>query len=311
MPMLTKQTWNTKHYNRLGFGSWQLGNTDFWGHMTKEDGIALVKEALERGVTFFDTAPGYAAGMSEKIIGEAIKGHRDDVFISTKFGHTADGNTDFSISSIRTQIHASLARLQTTYLDCLLLHNPGMEILTGQTDHFQELETLKKEGLIHAYGVSIDTKAELKAVLDHLRVDYVEILFNVFFQEPAKLFKHAKSQNVKLIAKVPLDSGWLTGKYDENATFAGIRKRWDKKTIERRAALVKKLKDMTEDENLIKYAIAFIMSYPEIAAVIPGIKNKEQLMGHVLNVGYELPNELKSKFIELYQNEIKDKPLPW
>lgn len=309
--MMTKQTYNTKHYNRLGFGSWQLGNTDYWGRMTKQDGIELVKEALERGVTFFDTAPGYAAGMSEKIIGEAITGHRDGVFISTKFGHAATGETDFRVSSIRTRIQESLERLQTTYLDCLLLHNPGMDILTGKTGHVDELKALKKEGLIHAYGVSIDTEDELKAVLDHLRIDYVEILFNVFFQEPANLFKRAKSQNVKLIAKVPLDSGWLTGKYDERSTFDGIRNRWDRKTIERRAALVKDLKSMTGDENLIKYAIAFIMSYPEIAAVIPGIKNKEQLMGHVQNVGYDLSDELKTSFIKLYQEKIRKNPLPW
>lgn len=301
----------SKSIHRLGFGAWQLGNTDFWGYMSVDEGISLVKTAIEKGINFFDTAPGYAAGLSESILGQATIDHRNDIVINTKLGHTADGETDFSVFSLKEQIYDSLERLQTDYVDSVLLHNPGMEILEGKTQHFEELERLKEEGLIKAYGVSIDTYDEFKAVLDNVKLDVVEILFNIFFQETIPLFKKAKEKGISIIAKVPLDSGWLTGKYDELSEFEGIRSRWDDETIEQRASLVKDLKKITKSESLTKYAISFVLSFPEITAVIPGIRNVEQLEDHIQNADFELPQDVKEKFIELYNKKIKDNPLFW
>jgi aryl-alcohol dehydrogenase-like predicted oxidoreductase len=300
-----------KKVNRLGFGSWQLGNTEFWGYMSVEDGVQLVKHAIKKGINFFDTAPGYASGMSETIIGMAIKDQRDRVVINTKFGHTADGETDFSVFSLRKQITESLERLQTDYIDSLLLHNPGFDILEGKTLHVQELKKLKEEGLIRAFGVSIDTKEELDTVLDHLEIDVIEILFNVFFQDVSKSFKKAHAKGISLIAKVPLDSGWLTGKYDEFSEFEGIRMRWDDETIDRRAKLVRKCKDITQSEDLTPFAMQFILSYDEITTVIPGIKNVDQLRDHLEYVKETISPETKEAFIKLYNEEIKDNPLPW
>jgi len=300
-----------KKINRLGFGGWQLGNTDFWGYMSVPDGIELVKYAVEQNINFFDTAPGYAAGLSESIIGFATKDIRDKVVINTKFGHTADGETDFSVFSLREQIYDSLERLQTDYLDSILLHNPSMEILLGHTLHFQELKKLKEEGLIKSYGVSIDTFEEFKAVLDHVEVDVVEILFNIFFQEPKKLFKEAKEKGISIVCKVPLDSGWLTGKYDEYSEFEGIRSRWDDETIKRRASLIRDLKNITNDNDLTKYAIGFILSFKEVTAVIPGIKNFEQLDNHILNSSFEIDKEVKKDIIALYNKKLKKNPLNW
>lgn len=297
--------------NRLGFGGWQLGNTDFWGYMSVEDGVKLVKDAINLGVHFFDTAPGYAQGLSETIIGMATQGVRDQVIINTKIGHTADGETDFSVFSMREQIYSSLERLQTTYLDSVLLHNPQMDILEGKTRHFEEFEVLKEEGLIKKYGVSIDTYEEFEAVLNHLQVDVVEILFNIFFQEPSKLFKKAHEKGIEIIAKVPLDSGWLTGKYDEFSEFEGIRMRWDDETIERRAALVSELKKITKKPDLTRYAMAFILSYPEVTYVIPGIKDIHHLKDHLKHVDFKLSSEMKEAFEKLYDDKIKDDPLYW
>ncbi|MFA5526066.1 MAG: aldo/keto reductase [Acholeplasmataceae bacterium] len=297
--------------NRLGFGAWQLGNTEFWGYMSVEEGIALVKKAIDLGIQLFDTAPGYAAGMSESIIGMAIQDCRDQVVINTKFGHTADGETDFSVFSLRKQVTDSLERLQTTYLDSLLLHNPGFDILEGKSQHIQELKNLKDEGLIKAFGVSIDTKEEFDTVLDNLDVDIIEVLFNVFFQDVSESFKKAHQKGISIIAKVPLDSGWLTGKYDEFSEFEGIRMRWDDETISRRAQLVRRLKDLTGAEDLTRYAIAFVLSFPEVTAVIPGIKNIEHLEDNLKHAEYKLDPKLKEDMMKLYQEEIKDQPLPW
>lgn len=297
--------------NRLGFGSWQLGNTEFWGYMPIEDGVLLVKEAINQGINFFDTAPGYASGMSESIIGMAVQDCREQVVINSKFGHTADGETDFSVFSLRKQVTESLERLQTDYLDSLLIHNPGFDILEGKTLHIQELKKLKKEGLIKAYGVSIDTLEEFDTVLEYLEVDVIEVVFNIFFQDVAKSFKKAKEKKISIIAKVPLDSGWLTGKYDEFSEFEGIRMRWDDETIQRRAELVRKLKSITQSDDLTKYAIAFVLSYPEVTVVIPGVKTEEQLHDHIRNADFKLDKEMKKEIISFYEKEIKDDPLPW
>lgn len=301
----------TKKINRLGFGGWQLGNTEFWGHMSLEDGIEIVKHAIRLGINFFDTAPGYASGMSESILGMAMAHMREHVVINSKCGHTADGETDFSVFSLRKQVQESLDRLQTTYLDSLLLHNPGFDILEGKTRHVEELKSLKEEGLIRAYGVSIDTKEEFQAVLDHLEVDVIEVLFNIFFQDVRDLFKIAHEKGISIIAKVPLDSGWLTGKYDEFSEFDGIRMRWDDETIARRASYVRKLKDITQSEDLTRYAIAFALSFKEVTAVIPGIKTIDQLEDHMKHEDFELSEDIKQQMIDLYESDIRDNPLPW
>ena len=219
-----------KEISVLGFGGWQLGNTEFWGDMTFESGVSLVKEAIGKGVNFFDTAPGYSSGLSEEIIGEGIKGYRDKVFINTKFGHKADGTSDFKTSSIKESIESSCKRLQTDYIDSVILHNPELFILEGKTDHFKELNRLKQIGKIRAYGVSVDSLEELTTILDNIEIDVIEVMFNVMHQEVAEAFDEIEKRGILLIIKVPLDSGWLTGKYDELSEFTGIRNRWNIET---------------------------------------------------------------------------------
>lgn len=300
-----------KQISRLGFGSWQLGNTEFWGHMSVDEGVNLVRTAIQRGVNFFDTAPGYANGLSETILGMAIKNQRENVVINTKFGHKADGSSDFHPASIRESVLDSLSRLQTDYVDSVVMHNPGYDILSGETTHFHMFEQLKDEGLIRAYGVSIDTAEEMEMVLKHLHVDVIELLFNLFFQAPVNHFQAAAAKNISLVAKVPLDSGWLTGKYDQYTIFQGIRSRWDDLTLRRRDQLVRQLKKVTGHDNLTPYAMAFILSHPEITTVIPGIKSIDQLDEHIRATDMVLPDDLKHAFITLYEQAIKGDPLPW
>ena len=133
--------------SEIGFGSWQLGNTQHWKGATGEEAVALVNKALEKGCNFFDTAPVYAEGNSEKLLGKALKGKRDEVIISTKFGNFPDGTTNFDADLISESVKNSLERLQTDYVDTLLLHGPPQSHLAGKGDHFLELENLKRKGL--------------------------------------------------------------------------------------------------------------------------------------------------------------------
>lgn len=147
-------------------------------------------------------------------------------------------------------------------------------------------------------------------VLNNVEVDVIEILFNVFFQGPAQGFQLAKEKGVSLVAKVPLDSGWLTGKYGQDSIFTGIRDRWSKAVIKRRADLIEDVKQITHQNDLINTAIGFILSFPEITAVIPGIKTLDQLKTFVEG-DFTISKTVKQQLIELYQQKIQSNPLPW
>ena len=302
---------NDFSFSKIGFGAWQLGNKALFDEMSVKEGIELVKNATERGVRFFDTAPGYANGLSETILGLALQDIRDEVFINSKFGHRADGTSNFEASMMESAVKESLKRLNTSYLDSLILHNPSFEILQGKTDHFQEMKRLKSLGLIHHYGVSIDTFNELETVLTNTDVEVVELLFNVFSQACIPLFDEIKRRKILLIIKVPLDSGWLTGKYHENTVFKGIRSRWSGEDIQRRNYLTNRLKTLLNDHDLTKYALSFILSFDAVSVVIPGTRTLNQLEINLNSLSYIMPEEIKKALMQFYQDEIKNNPLPW
>ncbi len=295
----------------LGFGGWQLGNNTFWGEMSENEAVDLVKEAIKNGVNFFDTAPGYSGGRSEYIIGQGIKGHRDNVFINTKYGHKADGSSDFSSKNMESTIQESLDRLEVDYLDSVILHNPEMYILEGKTDLEDKFQELKLNGLIRGYGVSIDSYEELKTVLEHWDVDVIEILFNIVNQDVAKLFNEVERRGILLVVKVPLDSGWLTGKYDQHSQFSGIRSRWNQQTKDIRSEIIEKIKNVVTDNDLVKSALSFILKHNAVTTVIPGVKNKEQLYSNIDAVEYSLPNEVFKNLQVLYEQYISKQNRPW
>jgi aryl-alcohol dehydrogenase-like predicted oxidoreductase len=117
--------------SEIGHGAWQLANPD-WRVSDRNEALKIVQAALEAGCNFFDTAPGYGGGRSEELIGQGLKSVRRDIVISTKFRHTAEGATDFQPESIRPSLEASMKRLQTDYLDIVLMHNPPREMMDGR-----------------------------------------------------------------------------------------------------------------------------------------------------------------------------------
>ena len=296
-----------KQVSTLGFGAWQLGYVQ-----SDEEGVRLVKEAYDSGITFFDTAPNYGLGRSEKLIGSALSSVRENVTINSKFGHHVDDRIDFDVSLLRPSIKGSLNRLNTTYLDSVILHNPGWDILLGKTKHFEVLKQLKEEGLIKAYGVSIDTLEELRAVLNTLEVDVIELMFNIFEQSTREHFKYIKERNIALIIKVPLDSGWLSGKYNPETQFKDIRSRWTDEDKKRRSELVNALKGIVDEKTpLTHYALGYIWSYEAVTTVIPGIRSHIHLADHIASWKYSFDTQLREKFEAFYDKHIKDNPLPW
>ena len=236
-----------KMVSEIGFGTWQLGNDKDWNGLKFEDAIELVHKAVELGCNFFDTAPNYAEGKSELILGEALKDfEREKIVINTKVGHVPGVENGFDPDVIQRTVENSLKKLQTDYLDSVILHNPPLEYLNQRSPQFKVLEKMKSEGLIRAYGVSLDYSHEVDKLVENTDSEIVEILFNIFFQDARKSFDKLRERKYAVIVKVPLDSGWLTGKYNKNSRFNGVRSRWSVEDIERRAELVEKVKKIKD-----------------------------------------------------------------
>jgi aryl-alcohol dehydrogenase-like predicted oxidoreductase len=309
-----KYTKNSPPISSIGFGSWQLGNAESWSEMSDAEAINLVKEALSQGVNFFDTAPGYSNGNSERLLGKAFQGvDRRSIVINTKFGHTADGKTDFRPESLRKSIEGSLSRLKTDYLDSVLLHNPSRDLMDPErVPHYEILEKLIEEGKILAYGASLDSYEDMTYFMSKTKGEVLEIFFNILHQDVRPAFEMAKKKGIALIAKVPLDSGWLSGKYNQNSTFSGIRSRWSSEDIKRRGDVIDLIRDLpSKNQTMSQFALSYCLAYDEIATVIPGCVSIEQLNDNLASIVNPMSPDMVKKLEQLYDDSIKPMNLPW
>ena len=233
--------------------------------------------------------------------------------INTKFGHTDTGGTDYTAGSIRASLEGSLQRLQTDYVDSLIIHNPPLGFLDGnKNDHYEILEQLKAEGKIKAYGASLDTYNEIALLLQTTGSKIIEVFFNILHQDTARSFDLAKEKMVGIIVKIPLDSGWLTGKYNENSVFDGVRKRWSTDDIKTRAALVEKIRNVIGREaSLVHTALSFCLAYDAVATIIPGNTSVQQLKDNLAAVEKPISKELVTTLETFYQEEVKGLNIPW
>ena len=298
--------------SEIGLGAWQLANPD-WGTSDRQDALRIIQKSLEAGCNFFDTAPGYGGGKSEELLGEGLKSVRKDVIICTKFGHTAEGVTDFSTNAMRPSIEASMRRLQTNYLDIVLMHNPPREMMDGRvTSQYEEFEKLKAEGKIREYGVSLDWREEAEMVVDTTNSKALEVFFNALYQEPLPAFQKAYEYGVGIIVKVPLDSGWLSGLYRGGHKFDDIRKRWPPEVVARRSELVEQFaKLVPEGTSMAHAALQFILAQKQVSTIIPGAKSVEQALDNFGAADRQLDPEVVQSMYELWEREIMSDPLPW
>lgn len=300
--------------SEIGFGSWQLCNSDSWGGMDERTARRLVHEAVDGGINLFDTAPNYANAASERALGDALQGKRDKVVLVSKFGHTPEGRTDFTVQWFWESLEGSLGRLRTDHLDVLLLHNPAMEMYAGKDPLWDALEQARAQGKIRHYGASLDSAAEVEECLANTGSEVLEILFNIFHQDVRRSFGTVRKHGAGTIAKVPLDSGWLTGRFDANSRFEGIRARWTDEQIARRAELVAQIQWLVEDgSELAQKAIGYLLSYDEVSCVIPGIRTLDQLASNLAAAGARL-SQAERRRLERFWDDFTDNGkslLPW
>lgn len=301
--------------SEVALGCWQIGNNTQWGNMGDQEAFDIVHKALDHGCNLFDTAPNYALSRSETLLGKALKGKRDDVVIISKFGHLPDESVSYTADTFWQSLHDSLKRLQTDYLDAILVHSPPFEVLNGRHEVWEAMEKAQDQGKIRFYGASVDYTHEIEEVLSTTGSTVLEILFNMLHQESRYAFDLIKQRDIGVLTKVPLDSGWLGGRYDQSSRFNDIRARWSEAEIQQRAKAVADLRSLLPDDGkaLSEQAIAYILSYCAVSSVIPGARSIEQLEANFAAAGNVLDSEVV-KSVERYWEETTDKGkalFPW
>jgi aryl-alcohol dehydrogenase-like predicted oxidoreductase len=300
--------------SEVGYGAWQLCNNDSWGGMDDKTALRLIDEALDGGINLFDTAPNYAHTNSERILGQALENKRDQVVLVSKFGHTPEGPKLFTVDWFWESLDASLGRLRTDYLDVLLLHNPPSEIYAGTDPLWNAMDEAKVQGKIRHYGTSLDFASEIRDCLGNTGSEVLEVLFNVFHQDVRRAFEVVRKHDAGIITKVPLDSGWLTGRFDANSRFEGIRARWSEEEIARRAQLVDDISWLVADGSVLAHkAIGFLLSYDEVSCVIPGMRTQQQLESNLAAANCRVSPDEKAQ-LEVFWDQLTDNGsnlLPW
>jgi myo-inositol catabolism protein IolS len=278
--------------SEVGFGAWaiggpaKLGDVEIgWGEVDDAMSLRAIEAAYDAGVTFFDTADVYGAGRSEVLIGKALKSKRDRVVIATKVGNrtTAGGEwaKDFSKRWITEAIEASLTRLGMDYVDLYQLHS-GTDTAQYRDETFEALNALKAAGKIRHYGISVGPCAHGPWVIRNTPAETIQVVYNMLEREPeAELLPLAQAQGIGIIARVPLASGFLSGKFTQETQFAPNDHRartYPPAKIRQMVGQVAKLGFLTEGQSktLAQAALQYCLAHPAVSAVIPGAKTPEQ-----------------------------------
>jgi myo-inositol catabolism protein IolS len=278
--------------SEIGFGAWAVGgpaslgqHVTGWGEVDDDVSRRTLEACLDLGINFIDTADAYGNGHSEELIGEVFGKRRDQVIICSKGGNrvTPEGQwmKDFSAEWIRGACEASLRRLRTDYIDIYLFHSPRGE-MRFTPEEFEVLERLKAEGKIRYYGISVSTVEDGLKTLACGCTEAIQVVYNVLEPEAEDEFLPAAAeQGVGIIARVPLASGFLAGKYGLDVVFGADdhRSQFSRETIERYARQAKSLKALVADgsRTLAQLALQFCLTNPAVSVVIPGAKTPKQL----------------------------------
>jgi aryl-alcohol dehydrogenase-like predicted oxidoreductase len=277
--------------SEIGFGAWAIGGS--WGPQSEAESLAALGRALDLGVNFIDTAAGYGDGRSERLIAQALRGRGEGVIVATKTPPKMPGywppspycmaEERYPESHLRENVEQRLRNLGTEAIDLLQLHT-WTRAWNRNPAPFAVLRKLKEEGKIRFIGVSTP-EHDQNSVIDLIRdgwVDVVQVIYNIFEQEPAaELLPAAARANVGIIVRVVFDEGALTGKWTKDTVFpegdfrqgyfAGDR-------LGRAVARAEKVRETIAGSGytLPQAAIKFALAHPAVSTVIPGMRSPGQ-----------------------------------
>lgn len=311
---------DTLQVSEVGLGTWQLGAD--WGAVDERTARQILDKALELGVTFFDTADVYGLGLSEQRIAAFLKASGANVTVATKLGRFPEPGwpENFSERGIRQHTEASLHRLGVSELDLTQLHCIPTDVLR-RGEVFETLRTLKKEGKIRRFGVSVESMEEALICLQQPGLSSLQIIFNIFRQKPIdELFTAAKAKGVALIVRLPLASGLLSGrmqagqqfpaedhrnynrdgeKFNVGETFAGLE-------FPLGVSLAEEVKTILPgNATMAQEAIRWCLDFDAVTTVIPGATKVDQVVSNCAAAGLApLSADVHRRLRELYSQKV-------
>ena len=305
----------------VGLGTWQLGAD--WGDVAEADALAVLDAAAEAGVTFLDTADVYGDGRSERLIGQFLAANPGlPMTVATKMGRRVPQDpAQYTLASFRAWTDRSRANLGTGTLDLVQLHCPPAPVFATDAV-YDALDTLVAEKRIAAYGVSVETCAEALAAIARPGTASVQIIFNAFRRKPLdEVLPAAQAAGVGIIARVPLASGLLSGRYTRDTTFGAN----DHRSYNRHGEAF----DVGETFSGVDFgtgvdaarefaalvpagtapaqaALRWIIQQPGVTTVIPGARNAGQARQNAAAAGLPPLTDAELRGIEdLYDRRIR------
>lgn len=278
--------------SEISFGAWAIGGS--WGNVNDKDSLAALYQAIDSGVNFIDTADVYGMGRSERLIRQLKRERSEEIIVATKAGRRLPSQTveGYSRENLTGWIENSLRNLQVDSLDLLQLHCPPTD-LYYRPEIFGTLDDLVRAGKLRYYGVSVERVEEALKAIEYPNVQTVQIIFNCFRQRPAEVFfSQAKQKQVGILARVPLASGLLTGKFrrdsqfdpedhrnfnrhgeafDVGETFSGIDYEVALQAVEEIRPLA------PSGMSMAQFALRWILMFDAVSCAIPGGKSPEQV----------------------------------
>lgn len=304
----------------ISLGTWAIGGS--WGEVDDEESVRAIERAIELGVNFFDTADVYGSGRSEELLRRTTAHKADEIFIATKFCRAGSLHdpANYSEKQVRAYCEGSLRRLGRERIDLYQIHCPPTEILRDGSV-FEVLDKLQQEGKIRYYGVSVESVEQGLIAMEYPGVRALQVIFNIFRQKPAaELFPVAKAKGVGILARVPLASGLLTGKFTNESrfseddhrnynrdgqhfnvgeTFAGL-------PFEKGVELAEKLRWIGEGRgSMARAALRWILHFDAVSCAIPGFKTVKQVEENLaaLETPPFSPEELE-RLAAFYRDEV-------
>lgn len=279
----------------IGLGLWAAGGGE-WGAADDRESASAIDAALERGVTFFDTADVYGGDHSEEVLGRSMKGRRDRFIVATKIGWRGfDGTTRSTAyktaEQLITGVESNLKRLQTDYVDLIQSHisfrDPTMEVF------LEGFQKLKQSGKVRAYGMSSSDFEYIRAFNHNGQCATLQIDYSLLNRTPeAEIFGYCQEQGIGVIVRGALAMGILTGKLSEQSSFGAgdFRQKWltdpeQSAVYHQDLAKVRELSALQRDgRTLAQAALQFTLAHPAVSTVIPGARNAQQVESNIAAV---------------------------
>ena len=306
----------------IGFGAWAIGAD--WGSVDDSDSLAALHAAADAGVNFIDTADVYGDGRSERLIGRFLKERSGErIYVATKMGRRVEQKPqNYTPEAFVAWTARSRENLGLDTLDLVQLHCPPTDVYY-QPELFDACDQLVADGAISHYGVSVEKVEEAIKAMQYPGVASVQIIFNMVRQRPADRFlAEAAAADVGVLARVPLASGLLTGKYDRTSTFAADDHRnynrhgaafdvgetfagLDYETGLEFVAAIRELEP--EGATTAQLALRWILMHEGVTAAIPGAKSPAQARANAAATDLPpLPDAVMARVQELYDRYARD-----